>query len=193
MTSRRPVLAVILLLPLFLGLSAEEGGHASALMDFIGKVVNALILFGGLTFVAWKPVKALFARRTADVGESLRLAETGRAEAEAKAAGSKLRLAGLAEEVRALKDEAAESGRREAARISRAAAEEAARLKRITRQELDEQLRRGIGELKAYAAARATDIARERIRRRLTPETHAALIDKSIDRLSKLHEKPGPR
>ncbi len=165
----------------------------SAAMDFLGKVVNALVLFGGLTFVMRKPVKALLAKRTVDVGDSIRKAASGRTEAEAKAEASRAKLAGLASEVQALKAEAEAEGQRETERISRAAADEAGRLKKFTRQELDEQVRRSVGELKAYAAAQATAIARERIRRRLTPEIQSALIDKSIDRLSKLHEEPGPR
>jgi F-type H+-transporting ATPase subunit b len=193
MTSRRPLLLVLLVLPLFLALSAEEGGRTSAAMDFLGKVINSAILFGGLTFVMWKPAKAMLAKRTVDVGESLRLAESGRADAEAKVVASRAKLAGLAAEVAKLKAEAEAEGKREIERISRAAADEAERLKKLTRQELEGQVRRSVGELKTYAAARAAAIARERIRRRLTPEGQTALIDKSIDRLSKIHEKPGPR
>lgn len=168
-------------------------GHVSATMDFLGKLVNFLVLFGSLAFVLRKPLKAMLAKRAGDVGETIRQAETGRTEAEAKAGVSRARAAGLEEEIRGLKAEAEEEGRKEAERISRAAQEEAERLKRFTRQELEAQVRRSIGELKAYAAARATDLARERIRKRLTPETQAALIDKSIDKLAHLHEKPGPR
>ena len=61
-------------------------GEVSASMDFLGKVVNSLVLFGGLAFALRKPIKAMLAKRTVDVGESIRLAETGRTEAEAKAA-----------------------------------------------------------------------------------------------------------
>ncbi|MBN2266210.1 MAG: hypothetical protein JW775_10395, partial [Candidatus Aminicenantes bacterium] len=166
---------------------------ASATMDFLGKVVNALILFGGLTLVMRKPVKAMLAKRTDDVGESIRSAEADRTGAEAKAKEAKAKLAGLEDEVRKVKADAEAAGRRETERIARAAAEEAERLKAFTRQELEAHLRRTVGELKAYAAGRATDLARERIRRRLTPETHARLIDRSIDRLSKLHEESGAR
>ncbi|NTU52067.1 MAG: ATP synthase F0 subunit B, partial [Candidatus Aminicenantes bacterium] len=35
--------------------------EVSATMDFLGKVVNFLILFGGLIFVARKPIKAMLA------------------------------------------------------------------------------------------------------------------------------------
>ena len=193
MTARRPLLLVLVVLPLFLGMSAEEGVHGSATMDFLAKLVNALVLFGGLTFVLRKPIKAMLIRRTADADLSLRQAATGRTEAEAKAESTKVKLAGLAVEGDKLKTEAAEDTKRETERIARAAADEADRLKTFTRQELDEQLRRGVGELKSYAAARATAAARERIRRRLSPKIQSALIDKSIDRLSKLHEEPGPR
>lgn len=168
-------------------------GHSSAAMDFLGKVVNFVILFGGLTFVVRKPIKALLAKRTGDVAESIRRAGTNRSEAESRAESSRAKLAGLQAEVDALKSAAEEEGRRETERVARAARDEAERIKKLTRQELDEQVRLVVRELKAYAAARATELARERIRKRLTPETQAALIEKSIDRLSRLHEEPGPR
>lgn len=167
--------------------------HVSTAMDFLGKVVNFLLLFGGLIFVLRKPVGALLAKRTDDVGGGLRRAETDRTDAEARAEGSRAKLAGLGAEVAVLKSAAEEEGRRETGRIAAAARAEAERLKKFTRQELDEQVRSGVRELKSYSAARATDLARERIRARLTPEIQAALIEKSIDRLSRLHEEPGPR
>ena len=167
--------------------------EVSATTDFLGKLVNFLILFGGLTFVAWKPVKALLAKRTVDVGETIRRAETDRTESESRAASSRAKLAGLGDEVRALKAAAADEARRETGRIAEAGRAEAERLKKLTRQELDAQLRQGVRDLKAYAAARATDLARERIRRRLTPQIQAALIERSIDRLSHPHEESDPR
>lgn len=167
--------------------------HPSAAMDFLGKVVNFLLLFGGLFIVLRKPVGALLAKRTDDVGAGLRRAETDRTAAEARAEGSRAKLAGLEAEVAALKSAAGEEGRRETERIAAAARAEAERLKKLTRQELDEQVRVGVRELKAYAAARATELARERILERLTPERQAGLIEQSIDNLARLHEEPGPR
>jgi F-type H+-transporting ATPase subunit b len=168
-------------------------GHVSASLDFLGQVVNFLLLFGGLFYVLRKPAKALLAKRTDDVGESIRRAEADRTTSEAKAAASRAKLAGLEDEVRSLQAEAEAEGRRESARIAEAARAEAERLKKLTGQELDAQVRRSVQELKAYAASRATDLARERIRRRLTPEAQAALIERSIDRLIRPHEEPGPR
>jgi F-type H+-transporting ATPase subunit b len=193
MTSRKPLLPVLIAVPLLLFMSAEEGGRVSATMDFLGKLVNFLILFGGLAFVLRKPLKAMLAKRTADIGETISQAEAARVEAQTKVGESQARISGLEKEIRGLKTAAAEEGRLQTERISRAAAEEAERLKKLTRQEVEEQVRLGVRELKAHAAARATDLARERIRKRLTPETQAVLIEKSIDRLSHLNEKSGSR
>jgi F-type H+-transporting ATPase subunit b len=193
MKARRPCPLVLFAVPFLLFMSAEEGGRVSATMDFLGKLVNFLILFGGLAFVIRKPLKAMLAKRTVDIGETIRDAEGAKAGAETKAGESRSRVAHLEEEVRGLKAAAEEEGRRQTERISRAAAGEAERLKKLARQEVEEQVRLGVRELKAHAAARATDLARERIRKRLTPELQAALIDKSIDRLSRLNEKSGSR
>lgn len=167
--------------------------EVSATMDFIGKVINSLILFGGLTIVLWKRVKAMLAKRTGDVSDTISRARTGRAEAEASALAAQAKLGGLAAEIGLLQARAEEEAKKETERIAQAAAAETERLKKLTRQELEEQARRGVGELKAYAAEKATALAREHIRAKLTPELQSALIDRSIDRLSKLHEESGPR
>lgn len=193
MKTRRPCLLALFAVPFLLFMSVEEGARVSATMDFLGKLANFLILFGGLAFVLRKPVKAMLAKRSADIGGAIRQAEEDKAGAEAKAGESRAKMSGLEEEVRRLKIAAEEEGRRETERISRAAEGEAERLKKLARQEVEEHVRRGVRELKIYAAARATDLARERIRKRLTPELQAALIDKSIDKLSDIHEKSGPR
>ena len=165
----------------------------SAAMDFLGKVVNFLILFGGLALVLRKPVAAILAKRTADVREALRAAEASRSAAEGRRADSAARLSELEDEIGRMMSTAEDVARREKDRIAAQAEEEARRLRRFTEQAIDQQVRSGVRELKARAAEAATDLARERIRKRLTAEDQAALIDKSIDRLSRLHERPDAR
>jgi F0F1-type ATP synthase membrane subunit b/b' len=193
MMPRKPFAVVLAVMPLLLFMSAKETGRPSAAMDLAGKAVNFAILFGGLAFVLRKPLAAMLRKRSADIRDDIRLADEGSAEAAKKYQGSETRLAGLEGDVLRMKSEAEEEARREKDRIARLAAEESDRIKQFTGQEIDEQGRAGLRELKAYAAEKATALARERIRKRLTAEGQAALIDKSIERLSKLHEKPGPR
>lgn len=185
--------AVLLILPLFLFMSAAEGGHVSATMDFIGKTVNFLILFGGLGFLLRKPLAAMLAKRSADIQETIRLADAGKADAERRHGDFEARLAELEDEVRRMMATAEGVAQGERERIARLAAEESQRIRRFAEQEIDEQLRAAKQALRAYAADAATGLARDRIRKRLTPADQAALIERSIGRLSSLHEKPDSR
>lgn len=181
---------IILLALLFIGASPEEGGQAAAPMDFLGKVVNFFLLFGGLGFLLRKPVRALLEKRSADVRRSLDEAQASRVEAEEKRAAVGGRLDGVASEIGRMKAEAAARGRVEKERIARAANEEGARLRDLAGREIDVQARTAVRELKAFVAEAATSIARERIRKGLAAEDQAGLVDKSIERLSRLNEKP---
>ena len=193
MTRRRPALALLLVLPLLVFAGAEEGHHGSATLDFLGKLVNFVILFGGLTLVLRKPVREMLRKRSAEIGQTLNRTEESRAEAEKKLAISRSRVAGLEEEIGRLKTEAEAESRSRAERIAKAGAEEAERLKKFVRQEIEEIARGGVRELVSFAAERSASLARERIRARLTDEAQSALVDRSIERLSELHETSGPR
>ncbi len=193
MTPRKTAAAVLLVLPLLLFMSTAEGGKPSATMDFIGKTVNFLILFGGLGFLLRKPLAAMLAKRSADIQETIRLADAAKADAERKHGESEGRLSILEDEVRRMMATAEDVAQQERDRIAQLAAEEAQRVRRFAEQEIDEQLRTARQGLRAYVAEASTSIARERIRKRLTPADQAAIIERSIDRISSLHEKPGPR
>jgi F0F1-type ATP synthase membrane subunit b/b' len=193
MTPRKSIAAVMFVLPLFVFMSADGGARASATMDFVGKAVNFLILFGGLAFVLRKPLAAMLGKRAYDIRETIRLVDASKAEAEKKHQEAERGIAGLAEEIQRMTETAQAVAQREKERLARLAAEEASRIRNYTEQEIEQQLRGGLHELKAYAAERGTSLARERIRKKLTPTDQAALIDKSIERLSRFYEKSGPR
>ena len=80
-------------------------------------------------------------------------------------------------------------GNLEKTKIAKQAEEEAARVLRLVRQEIDAYAQTGIREVRAYVAETATSLARERIRKKLVPEDHSLLVDRSIERLSRLNEK----
>jgi len=188
---RKPFPLVLLVLPLLVFMSAEEAGGPSAALDFIGKAVNFVILFGGLAFVLRKRVAAMLARRGLDVQEALRAAEAARREAVEKLAEADRKNAALEEEVRRMTLHAEVLAERGREKIAAQAEAEARRIRQFAQQEIEHQTDVGLHELRAFAADRATSLARDRIRRRLTPEGQSALIDKSIERLAELHEKSG--
>jgi F0F1-type ATP synthase membrane subunit b/b' len=49
--------------------------------------------------------------------------------------------------------------------------------------------RAGVKKLKEYAVSLAAEQALARIQKKITEKDHSELIDKSIERLEKLHEK----
>jgi F0F1-type ATP synthase membrane subunit b/b' len=193
MRPRSSAVVILAVVPLLLFMGPEEGAKASGTMDFVGQAVNFLILFGGLAFVLRKPLAAMLAKRLLDIQETIRLADVSKAQASKKRAESKARLSGLESEIHLMMGTAETMAKREKDRIAALGAEEALRIRRFAEQAIEQQAKGAVRELKAYAAERATALAGERIRERLTPEGQAALIDKSIERLSRLHEKSDSR
>lgn len=187
--SKKKVLSILLLLPLFIFFTAEEKDGHSSLVDFLGKVINFLILFGGLAYLLHRPILNFFEQRSTQVQKSLEEAQQSRREAEEKLSEVKIRMENLEREILRIREEASIAGRREKERIERLAQTEAERIKRLARQEMELILRSGIRELKVYAARKAIQLARERIKARMTEERHFALIDKSIERIENFYEK----
>jgi len=189
MSGKNGILLVLVLLPLFLFLTPGEAEKAAGTADFAGKVVNFLLLFGGLGFFLYKPVRTFLENKTLEIRRSLEEAKSSRKEAEDRYEATMRRVEGLSGEIAKMKAEAEAQGNKEKARIAKQAEEEAARVLRLVRQEIDAHTQTGIREVRTFVAETATSLARERIRKNLVPDDHSLLVDKSIERLSKLDEK----
>jgi F-type H+-transporting ATPase subunit b len=189
MARKTSLILIFIVLPFLLFMSVEDKHHDSNPMAFIAKVVNFLILFGGLAYVLRKPIKQFLEGRAAEIGTTMRGAEESRHGAEKDLEHTAKRLQELSQEVEELKDKAVLDGQREKDRIIRAAQEEGARMKEAVQQEIEMISRAGIRGLKEFAVTLAAAEALERIQKRLTPEKHTRLIDDSIERLENLYEK----
>lgn len=193
MRAKKAVFIVLCVIPLLLGMTTEEAEHGSGAADFLGKVVNSLILFGGLTYLLYKPIKKFLGDKADEIGRSLKEADASRKDAEQRLGDVKIRTKKIAEEVQAI----AETGMTEADRtkktILETARKEAERVKNLTNQEIEMLIRAGTQDLREYAAELAISLARERIQKKIAPGDQSALIDKSIERLDRLHEKSGSR
>jgi F-type H+-transporting ATPase subunit b len=192
MSHRKAARAVLLLVPFLLAMSAEGGPQASGSGGMLGKVINFVILFGGLTFALYKPARNFLVQRTRDIQASLDEARDGRLRAEAKLEEARAKLAALEGDVARLRAQAEAEGRAETERIRALAEKEARRIQAFTQQEVDLQLKAGIQELKEYTAGLAASLAEDRMKRRLTPDDQSGLIDKSIADLTELHEERRP-
>lgn len=185
------IILIIIAWPGVILATETHGGHgASAWLDFAGKLVNFLILFGGLTYFLYRPVREWLHNRTLFIQKSLEEVKSGRQKAEEELQLLTRRVAELAEEITRIKKLAEEDGLRERARILALAQEEAARIQKMTGLAVEALKRGAIRELKSHAAHLATALAERRIKERLNPELHRHLIRRSLERVAKLYESP---
>jgi len=183
-------LLVLNSLSFILATETEHGPAGSAWLDFAGKTINFLILFGGLGYFLYRPLKQWLQNKTLTIAHLLEENARARKEAETKLALIKERWSGVDKEIEALRKKAEVEGLREKERILSLAREEAARIEKLRELEI-EALRQGaIRELKAYTASLAAALAETRIRKKLNPELHRRLIRRSIERLANLDESP---
>lgn len=182
------ILLLLLAVPCLAQAAAVEEGHSgsSATAAFLGKAVNALILFGGLAFLLAKTVRSFLDTRSAGIERSIREAAESRADAERRLEDVRARLGRIDEELGRIRKDGEEETALSISRIQERTRQEAERLKLLTRQEIELGIRAGLRELREYAADLAIGLAEERIRKALTEDGHARLIDRSIERLGRL-------
>jgi F-type H+-transporting ATPase subunit b len=190
MPARNQALTVLLLVPLFLFMVSEEGGGAAGKSDFLGKVINFVVLFGGLAYLLSKPLGNYLRKRSEDIRRALDEAHQARLDAERKLQEAQKKLALLEDEVGRIIKAAESDGFQAKENIKALADKEADRIKMFARQEINLELRAGKQELKEYTAELATALAEARLKEKITSRDHAQLIDKSIDKLAELYEKP---
>ncbi len=190
MNKENKVLIILLLLPFFLFLSLEEEeSHASPLVGYLGKVLNFLVLFGGLGFLLRKPLLSFLERRGQDINTTIKEAKKEREETEKKYKHALNRLQKLKEELEKIRKDAEEEGQKRKESILLSAEKEAEKIKNFSRQEIEMFYQTKIRELKAHTAELATELAKTNIKAKMTPERQSLLIDLSIDKLEEFYDK----
>ncbi len=183
---KKQIILILLLLPAFMFMAEEHS--SSNFLPFLGKSLNFIILFGGLSYFLSKPLRNFLKKRSLEIKQSLEEAENMRQEAEEKLDEARAQLEGLEEKIAQIKKEAERMGQREKDRIIKEAKKEAERIKRLTQAEIELLVEGGIQELKEYTIEMAALLAQERIKKRMTLQDHSLFIDKCIERLSRLDE-----
>lgn len=189
MKTNRSVLILLLIVPLFISMTTDEVDHGSHSSDFIGKVINFIVLFGGLTIVLYKPLRKFLGERGEAIKDSIHKARDMKKQAETELTEVNQRLVTIKDEVVKIRTDAEKEGLEEKKRIISAARKEVEKLKNLTSDEISFLTDTAVQELKEYTARLAISQAEERIKARLTPKIHAGLIDRSIERLDKINEE----
>lgn len=180
---------ILLIVPFLLFMSFAEESHPSQTKDFLGKLVNFLLLFGGLAYVLRKPLGKFLQERSDSLEQALRGAKQSHEEAAEKLNQVESRLRKLDEEIEKMQQEAEAVGQSLHQHVLEEAKQAADRLKHFASREIEMLTQDAIREIKEYTVALAADLAQQSIQDRMTEEFHSSLIDKSIERIEKLHEK----
>jgi F-type H+-transporting ATPase subunit b len=176
--------ARLLVLPLaFASLAlAEEAGEK----DLTGwKWANFAILAAGIGYLLVKQAGPYFASRSIEIRKGIEEAQKLRAEAEQRAEAMDARLAILGVEVEAIRKASLEEASQEAHRFRQETAHEMAQIQANAEREISSALKAAQIELKRYSGQLAIDLAREKVRERMTPSDQETLVRNFVTDLSR--------
>ena len=151
--------------------AAEEEGS----MD-IWKWANFLILAGGLGYLVGKNAGPFFTARSAAIRKDMEQSLAMRQDAEARAADVDRRLANMEADIAVLRGEGERAARAEAERMEQHTAAEIAKIQQHSEQEIASAGKAARMDLKRYAAELAVELAGQKVRARMTPETQDSLV-----------------
>jgi len=139
---------------------------------------NFAILAGALGYLIVKKGGPWFQSRSLAIRKGIAEAEEIRRGAEASAAEVDRRLSGLQTEINALRTNAQREQAAEGERIRQQTAADLARIQEHAAREIEAAGKSARLDLKRYAAQLAIDLAEQKIRRQMTPEVQAALVER---------------
>jgi F-type H+-transporting ATPase subunit b len=162
---------------------AEEAGGEKDMTAW--KWANFAILAAGIGYLLVKQAGPYFASRSLEIRKGIEDAQKLRAEAEERAAAMDARLAVLGVEVEAMRKASLEEASQEAHRFRQQTAQEMAKIQANADREISSALKAAQIELKSYAAQLAVDLARQKVRERMTPADQETLVRNFVTDLSR--------
>ncbi len=171
------LIAVALTGPL---LAAEEAHDGWGWGQTVGRWINLLILFGGLTYFLRQPARDFFSNRKAELQKQIRRVDEARQEAEARLAEAEERMKQLDSALDAIRRQVQEEIEHEKERIRGQAEQEVKRIVAAARREISNLGRSVRQDLKDYAAEIAVQMAADRLRDRMDSENHSKLAEQFL-------------
>jgi len=162
--------------PVFAQEGEKAGEKAAESSAEVWKWLNFAILAGVLGWLIAKNMGPVLVQRSAQIREGLAAGERAKAEAEAKAAAVQAKLAGLGQEVAQIQAEARADRDREATRITRETELEFERIQQQSAQEIESAAKLARLEVQRHAAKLAIELAEQKVRARMSPDTQSGLL-----------------
>ena len=154
----------------------KDEAHGAGQDVILWKLANFAILAAGLGFLIVKQAGPYFATRSIEIQKGIVESQKLRADAEARAAAMDAKLASLGVEVEAMRKSARDEAAQEGQRIRQETERELAKIQTHAEQEISSALKAAQAELKSYSAQLAVNLARQKVRERMTPADQDALV-----------------
>jgi len=145
---------------------------------WVPKTVNLVIFIGILYYLLRKPTRKFFRQRIEEIRALLQRAAREKAEAAARLAEIDARLNRLDDELAEIRAQSEREAAAERARIEAAAREDAEKLRLMSQREIEAAKKAALVELRQFAAEKSVELAEQIIRRELTPEDDARLLQR---------------
>lgn len=162
---------------------AESSGHAEKTgaeheESYDGwKWANFAILAGALGYMIAKGAPQFFRSRTEEIQRGIAEATRLKQDAEARAADMERRMAALQTEIEKLRAESRSEMAKETERLRQETEQTLARIQAHGEHEVTAIAKHAQQDLRAYSAQLAIELAEQRIRARMSPETQGVLFD----------------
>ena len=144
---------------------------------------NFALLAGGLGYIIKKQAGPAYQARGRHIRKAMLEAEEIKKDADCRAAEVEQRVAGLAAEIAALRDEAQREEQAEYTRSAQRVAAEVAKVQARAEEEIAAAGKGAAAELKRHAAELALGLAEQKIRARMTAETEDRLVRGFLEKL----------
>ncbi len=163
---------------------AAAGGFEWTVHGFY--VIDFALLLGLLYWLGAKPAKAFLVSRHEAVQKEMAEATRLRAEAEARFQKYDALLASLEGEIAQIREQFRQDGEREKARILADAREATEKMRRDAEKRLQQEAAKVREELEHDFAARALQLAEQKVAQRMTPQVQRNLVKTYVQELERL-------
>jgi F-type H+-transporting ATPase subunit b len=178
-------------LPCAVGLAAEYGDSAEGESgehhnsSTLWKTANFIILAAALGYGISKVGGAFFRSRSEEIRNGIAEATKLRQEAEARVAEMDRRMENLGTEIESLREGAKQEMVAEQQRMRAETEQLLTRMQANAEREIASAAKHARKQLRAYSAELALDLARRKIRDRMTPAAAGALVDSFVEELAR--------
>lgn len=165
------------------------GSHEPSLfsLDFLFRVINFLILFGGIGYAISKPLKNYLKERSNKVREAILEAKKAKEDAEAKARYYEEKLNNLKNEIEAIKAQYQKEVEEEKERIAKEYQEQIEKFKERLVKSLEQEKLKLREEMLVQLADMAYEIAEELVKKNFTPADQKRWVKDYITLMEKVN------